>query len=808
LAFRSVFLPVWFTGFFYWRLWLKTCYTLIIMSRETVRLPKTEEVRSGLKIRADKVVLLSTEMEKVKDSAEKERLRLELEIAQKEYEFYKWERDITGAKKGNRFGVDLKDMLECIGIGRDESGEFTIEQPEALDRNHLVMVNMGELDRLNSSGDHKLGDVGLGVTYYRIQQVVSENLREYLEGEDIEEKIPTMFEVYRVSGNDFAVVLKDVNEEIAKRITEGLEGNAELPEEHGVEAVPLAANNISLRGSFEVLKTIRSVFGSESVGEIDMADAEQDDRTLLITLLRERLFTMNDFVKVRSRLERMVDKIKNPDGVPAEKLYNDFLKKTLGTVFAKPGSDAALDFGEFVEALRDRGAGLEAGAENDPEWERTLFLTSRDQSIRAFQDRYEMKRKLEVELHRQVISDLRKRANEQLIDIPETIPESVKDSVRPEYGAEQELAVMEFETAMEDLEETEGQQILQNLENKNKEAKSIGVREARLAELMLGVEKLKRDSRTGLKERGMLFGEMTERIENKKPISVISIDMAFLKFFDKEGGGKTGDNAILAAGKILDAVKRKYAEIGAEAYRVGGDEFVFTINVDDAELVQEVIQSIRDTALEVGPIPEYKGGTGRYRPEMLQFNFGAKGYSEEQNPTMSNPDKLVHEADARVEIDKAVNRFVLLLQREDQIQRMPATDRSSAVADLDVLYAYSAKSIFGAEGKEKIKEWALEYRSGSKSLKQLTTELIAYIAKGLENKGKKDFERDDLEHVLLRNELIIEMQHAEISKLRESLEKANKEKEVDHERIAKLKERLTEAEVDRDKVIQFRKELA
>ncbi|MDF1497266.1 MAG: diguanylate cyclase [Patescibacteria group bacterium] len=617
-----------------------------------------------------------------------------------------------------------------------------------------------------------------------------------------------MFEVYRVSGNDFAIVLKDVNEEIAKKVTESLQVKVELPEEHGVEAVPLAANNISFRGSFEVLKSIRSVFGMESVGEIDKADAEQDDRTLLITLLRERLFTMNDFVKVRSRLERMVDKIKNPDGVPAEKLYNDFLKKTLGTVFAKPGSDVALDFGEFVQALRDRGAGLEAGKDDDPEWERNLFLTSRDQSIRSFQDRYDMKRKVEVELQRQVIGDLQKRADERLLEITDEVPNSTRETGRIEYGEEQEKAVSEFESVMEDLGETEGREILKELAAKRNESKSKGDREFRLAELTLEVEKLKRDSLTGLKERGMLFGELTERIESKKPISVISIDMAFLKFFDKEGGGKTGDNAILAAGKILDSVKRKYAEIGAEAYRVGGDEFVFKINVDDAEMVQEVIQSIRDTTLEVGPIPEYKGGSGRYRPEMLQFNFGSKGYSEENNPGMSNPDTLVHEADARVEIDKAVNRFVLLLQREDQIQRLPVKDRDAAIADLDVLYAYSAKSIFGADGKEKIKEWALEYRSGNKSLKKLTSEIISFITKGLEFKGKKEFEQADLEHVLLRNELIIEMQHAEISKLQESLERANKETEKDHERIAKLKERLYEAEADRDKVMQFRKELA
>jgi GGDEF domain-containing protein len=285
--------------------------------------------------------------------------------------------------------------------------------------------------------------------------------------------------------------------------------------------------------------------------------------------------------------------------------------------------------------------------------------------------------------------------------------------------------------------------------------------------------------------------------------------LAFFKFFDREGVKKTGDEAISAAGKVLDFVKRKYADKGAEAYRVGGDEFVFTVNEDDKELVQGIIQDIREVALEVVKrIPAYKGGTDRYRPELLQFNFGHSGYSADKYPNLIKPDDLVHEADARVEIDKAVNRFVMLLQKEDEINRLPVNSKDRARADLDVLYAYSAKSIFGNDGKEKIQEWAQEYRSGSKSLKLITSELIEFIAKGLKDKDKKNFEQKDLEHVLVRNELIIEMQHAEISKLHESLEKADREAEKDHERIAKLKERLNEAEADRDKVVQYRNELA
>jgi GGDEF domain-containing protein len=780
------------------------------MSRETVRLPKTTEVKNELRTRAEKIVSLSTAMEKAATQEEKDNLELDLKIAQKEYEFYKWERDVTGAKKGDRFGVDLRDTLEEIGVGRNEAGELSIEQPEALDRHHLVLVNMGELDRLNSSGEHQLGDEGLGITYNKIQEIVSLNLMKYLEGEGAAERIPSMFEIYRVSGNDFAVVLKDVNAEIATRITEDLQVNVEMPEEYGVEAVPLAANNISLRGSYEILESMRSVFGSENIDEIDTEDAEKDDRTLFITLLRERLFTMNDYEKVSSRLERIIGKIRNPEGISAEDLYNNFLQKTLGTLFAKPGSDKALDFVEFVQALRDRGVGLEPGEENTPEWEGNLFLTARDSSIGAFQDRYELKRKMELELQKQIISDLQKKADEKLLDIPEVAPASERASIKSEYGPKQEQAVKDFEARMEELGETEGRQLLAELQAKYDALKEEGADERviRLAELTLEVERSKRDTATGLKQRGMLFGEMTDRIENQQPISVISIDMAFLKFFDKEGGGKTGDNAILAAGKVLDAVKRKYADIGAEAYRVGGDEFVFTINVDDDELVQEVIQEIREMAINsVRDIPEYPGGSGRYRPEMIQFNFGARGYSEENNPNMANPDTLVHEADARVEADKAVNRFVLLLQRQSEIFRMPLDERAGPQAELDVLYSYSSKSIFGEDGKNKIMKLAKEFVGGI-SLKETTKEMIGFITSRMKEKGKDDFERADLEHILLRNHLIIEMQQEEILKLSKQLEEANSEKEKDHGRIATLEDRLKAAEADRDKVMQFRSQLA
>ncbi len=779
------------------------------MARESIRLPKTEQQHNRLKALANKVVDISTAMEKETDDRKKEDLLLDLEIAQKEYEFFRWERDTTGAKKGDRFGVELAEELESMGLRRNEAGEVDIENPELLDRQHLIFVNMGELDRLNQSGEHALGDKALELTYEKIQQVVSENLDEFVDGEDVEQMLPEMFEIYRVSSNEFGVMLKNVNEEIAKKITEQLQGKVEMPEGMEVEAAPLAANNISFRKSFELLKTLRSAYSFEEVAEIDRVDAEQSDKTLLISLLKERMFTMGDFVKVRSRLERMTQKIKSGDA-DAKELYEKYLKKTLGRVFAEQGSEESLGYEEFIQALKDRGAGLEKGEEDHPDWEKYLFIASRDSSMAAFQARYEMKKKSEVELQRQILADLKQKAEEKNLEIIEDVPVSSREGGVREYGDDKARAVEDFEQRRSLLGETEGRKMFAQLQDELATLKSEDAdgRRIRLAELKLEVEKLKRDSATGLKGRGLLFGELRENMERKKPVSIISIDMAFLKIFDREGGAKTGDAAILTSGLILDKVKKQYPDLGAEAYRVGGDEFALRVDTDDYEKIEEMIEAVREVARDLGKIPEYKGGTGKYNPENLQFNFGYMSYPNSEMPQIDTPDKLVNAADAKVEADKAINRFVMLMQREDQLRRLPQKERDSARADLDLLYAYSAKAIFGNEGRDKIKEWALEYASGGSSFKNIKREMVDFISRGLKEKGKEDIAKMDLEHVLLRNDLVAEMQRAEIVKLMDELERSKKNEEISKEKIISLQERLKIAQAEFDDIARVRKELA
>ncbi len=745
---------------------------------------------------------------------EREVLSLDLEIAKQELEFYIWERDITGAKKGQRFGLELGDLLDEMGLGRNESDKPFVEDSESLHKNHLILVNMGELDRLNSIGEHRLGDVGLGLAYDKIQQQFAGNIRRHLQDENLEEKIPQMFEVYRMSGNDFAVIVKDVDKEIVDNIVESLNGLIQIETDHKVESVPLAAHAITLNNSFELLKELTD-FETADKETVDENDQSSKDKNLLITLLRERMFVLGEFVKIKTRLDRMVNIINNPDELNPNDLYEKYLKKSLGLLFAEAGRTEAFDYSEFVKALQERGAGVLGADYNQLQWDQTKFTVSRDEAIRNFQDSHEMTVKMEIDLQKKLIDELHERAaREGMVVNVEDLSKMDSKSRKKEVTKEDINKVDDFKKRLDGLGQSRGELSAKKLEDEldlAKEAEAVDPKnqvfrkKKELAELRLEVNKLKQDTLTGLKNRGMLFQEMGARLADSQPVSVVSIDMAFLKYFDKEGGKQTGDAAIKAAGRVLDNIARKYEYLGTQAYRIGGDEFVVTVNSDDLETVHQIINDIRFSALnDVESIPPHSGARTRYKDEFLQFNFGLSSYGKNSDPEMADPDKLLNTADALVEGDKTVNRFVLLFNRE--IMRTKPDHQEGA--DLEVLYSYSSKSIFGLEGRRLIEELANEYKSKNVSLAEINRQMMEFIAKKLKDKGKDKLKQQELEFILLRNDLVKEMQEMEIARLLQDLRKAESESDSKEHVILSLKQRLRDAEQDRDKILKVRKELA
>src|SRR5574337_1374330 len=68
--------------------------------------------------------------------------------------------------------------------------------------------------------------------------------------------------------------------------------------------------------------------------------------------------------------------------------------------------------------------------------------------------------------------------------------------------------------------------------------------QAEIAKLNLEIESAWRDSLTGLEQRGRLFENLEAGLDGGESVSMVFIDMAFLKYFDKEGGAETGNLAI------------------------------------------------------------------------------------------------------------------------------------------------------------------------------------------------------------------------------------------------------------------------
>ncbi len=283
--------------------------------------------------------------------------------------------------------------------------------------------------------------------------------------------------------------------------------------------------------------------------------------------------------------------------------------------------------------------------------------------------------------------------------------------------------------------------------------------EIRLRELELKLEAFRRDTLTGLPGRGMYYQETEDALRIGRPISVLSIDMAFLKYFDREGGKKTGDLAIKTASRILEAVAEQYADWGVKAYRVGGDEFAMSIAGTNEAQIKQVIQTIRDLSEQVGSIPSQGGGTVRYIPESLQFNIGVSQRTMDQphpknlREAQDESNRITNEADARVKVDKRVNRMVFLLKKLTEIEPSDPADRARTRAGKESLMAYSEKAIFGEAGRNQLLKWAEAYQKGDLDSAQLQEELVQFIVTQSEAEQEQDIQAESIRQAVMESSM-------------------------------------------------------
>ncbi|MFA6099776.1 MAG: diguanylate cyclase [Patescibacteria group bacterium] len=735
-----------------------------------------------------------------------ESAELELKAARLDVESYDFERDSTGAWKGESLGVDLNNAFEEL---QNEDGDLDQEKAKSL---HVVQVNMGELDRLNKVYGHETGNKALGDTcqliYEKLEAVIGDGVKKKTGKDATWEDVEAYFDVYRSSGNDFTVLLRDVDAETAQQIQRSL--NGDLPVE-GVgqgEAAPLVATYAPLTDAVAYFNENQGSIGNSNPGRA------------FVDVVKEQGQILNDIEKNNRRIDRI---LKIGDEAKAKDLYDNYLKKSLGRMFVTDPSAEAMDFESFREALKQsKDEGLEKAI---------------SQAIGDFRSRQKEAHHLSATLSKFVFD----KKKEELLKSQgrELKEEDVLRTQEPKVGVQAESEEIKDEKEfLGQLEPTTGEKEIESKNNEVKrlEALAAGDPENKLIAARLKLARseqhnveVKRKSATGLYERGMLFGEIKSRLAEGKPITVVAIDMAFLKYFDKEGGRKTGNAAIMAAARMLDAAVREVdPSLKAEAYSTGGDEFALTLETDDQEIVRKVQYRIREMAKQL-PVPALdKGRSERYRSEELNFNFGVYSASDmvsfrqeltdaqfklQADPKNKNAmveeaaDYLFRIADRQVEIEKTIQRFMFLTRRY-YFENMGGEEPKG---NYERLESYSAKAI-GEEGPKLIRQWAGEIatqKSAGKDLDwgALQRKVLEHVIESGQQEMEKHVAEGEFTDRLLESTVRERFLKQRLEELESTIKTMRADLEKSGEDKADLKKEISELEAEIKTVGQLRKRI-
>lgn len=773
------------------------------------------ERTKSIKATHSREVLLDA-LAKAKSQAEKlslqedeasEHANHDLAIAEKRLRLFENEHDPSGAWKGKRFGRDIAKIFD---------NEFTAEAhgqlvpTEELKQTHMLVVSMGELDRLNREGGHKLGDGAMALTHEQIAKNVEAMISQH-EPDIAPEELSKRYDVYRTGGNEFSVIIRGV------KVPEGVQGlaasfdrvGAISEANKGVEAPPLITNAVSMEEVYEVLNTVRRADGMH-----DFLSWEGGRKTrVAVDIVKDLALTENDIRKTRQRLERFEDLIAKAkasgDEKPANDFYDLYLKKGLGTVFS--GEEEAMSsFSEAKGTLEQMGAFDESWK---PEWQKEKEQISLDQGFKHFRKAKEADRTGEWKLQRHVAEKVKRRylAGEYATATPESL--AVFEAPKPTSGA---LVLAEKRQAADLAKEAaEGGHNL------------LKTKQAEIASLDLQIESARRDGMTGLEERGALYEGLEDAFTRNQKVATLFIDMAFLKYFDKVGGRVVGDNAIKKAAQILDEVandpkwKVKYPEASIKAYRYAGDEFTIVIEGADESAIKAIRDEIADRAKKAGEVPAGEEN-GAYVPTKLSFNIGssfAEGVNDlEQRvqelglPLHGEPgskkrinqlaEYAIRFADKEIDISKAMDRFKQLIKLiNDRGLENPYTQQ---------IIAYSQKAIFGKVGQDKVEAWARALSEGNAEevMREAEVDLLDFTIQQKDAELKEKHEQDrEIETRIERHireqyfERRIRGLNATIQRLEKSIAKIEDENNVLRQTLTQQKSAFEE---ERDKISGLR----
>jgi len=281
----------------------------------------------------------------------------------------------------------------------------------------------------------------------------------------------------------------------------------------------------------------------------------------------------------------------------------------------------------------------------------TIEVETRSQSFEQFEERYTTPRQREYIQIKESIGDVRDNIKENLRHINDTLDiEGNTSGITPEARAERMVINMQnIRARLEIFKRYAGEDIPEMLEDIEKfglteidkvltllqdPQTTLELFETLLkfnlilesAENNFNAELCEYDYLTGLKNKDEFekrldsLHEAICRKEAAEPINLISIDLGYLKYFNKKGNRDIGNLAIRAAGYVLAHCETRFP--GIEVYRTGGDEFSIIVRGDNKETIKEILEFIHRTTAEMGEIPGDGKELGQYIPQQLQFNTG------------------------------------------------------------------------------------------------------------------------------------------------------------------------------------------
>ncbi len=612
------------------------------------------------------------------------------------YNYVRNKYDNTGALKRKFFGLEMqallsrKEMLaELEGMERDIVGgmeprpiprlEFsedgTITVPEGENKS-FVFVNMGELDRFNKEGGgHEAGDAGLRQTERIFARTVYGVLREA----GVENPADKC-EIYRFDGNTFVADIHEIpgdddrpeGERIRDIVAARVSGSGTTVP--GVEEpAPLVTASMDLK---EAVGLFHSLQAELEPGK-RVTDPDRAARELFGVLAGYADHAM-DVNKFESRVNRILDKLDEADG-DVEKVrpfFENYMKK----MFTDTGLESIEDFASF-DRSRLPDMALEYARRNLGK--ATDF------------------REVETDAIRRELSRVRAE---------DVVSARARELSRPELTERGEAGQYDIVLA-EIPDRTRGQRLLDEKLDAYRETAppEDGDREARLvketAALEYMIEFARRDQGTGLLERGIHYEDLEKDIEEEKDVSMLFVDMGFLKYFDKAGGRDVGNDALKLAAELMERAV-DVSGVDATVYRYAGDEFTVRISGgrEDADAFREALERLKhDDEGRKLAVPQGKAGAENgYFPTGLVFNDGFADREMAENVfadlreagVISDQEngnhRFVHNkkaelmtmlADKGITDKKAIGRFGLLIGRMRDSRYAEVGDKLAELAE-------------------------------------------------------------------------------------------------------------------------------